>query len=499
MFGYSADEMIGKNIRLLIPDERQAEEDDILANLRAGRYIEHYETVRADEGRRHPATCRSRSRRSRTPTGTIVGASKIIRDISARKRAEDALIAANAKFESVFNQSGIFAGIMDPGRDLIEVNDLAVDWCGYTREEVLGRPFWETPWWRGSRGDAGPHPQRRRSGAAGRSLPRDAALLACRRHRAHRRLRDAPDPRRARRRALPPPDRNRHHRARAGRAALPLARLDRHRRPLDGRPDGRFAARSRRGRSTRARAGRSTVVSAGSTRCIPTIACPCVRRGPTRRRAATSSRRPGACGMRRPGEHRHVVARATPIRSADGGVDEWVGACTDVHERTLAEEALRAQEAEEREIAIELAARAPARTISSAPRGSRSQRTTRPAATCSRSAVTGTTRSSSRTGGSASRSATSSATASPRPRRWGSCGPRSPRSPSTPSRPGALLSRLDGFLARTRTTDFATVCYAVLDPATRRGRVRLGRPSADARTVSPEGRRPGWTAPSRRR
>ena len=60
------------------------------------------------------------------------------------------LIAANAKFESVFNQSGIFAGIMDLDGDLLEVNELAVEWCGYTREEVLGRPFWETPWWRGS-------------------------------------------------------------------------------------------------------------------------------------------------------------------------------------------------------------------------------------------------------------------------------------------------------------------------------------------------------------
>ena len=31
-----------------------------------------------------------------------------------------------------------------------EVNNLAVDWCGYTREQVLDRPFWEAPWWRGS-------------------------------------------------------------------------------------------------------------------------------------------------------------------------------------------------------------------------------------------------------------------------------------------------------------------------------------------------------------
>jgi PAS domain S-box-containing protein len=57
---------------------------------------------------------------------------------------------ATAKFEAVFNQSGIFAGIMDLQGYVREVNRLAVEQCGYTREQVLDRPFWDTPWWRGS-------------------------------------------------------------------------------------------------------------------------------------------------------------------------------------------------------------------------------------------------------------------------------------------------------------------------------------------------------------
>jgi PAS domain S-box-containing protein len=60
------------------------------------------------------------------------------------------LSAAAAKFEALFDQSGIFAGIMDLQGYVREVNKLAVDWCGYTREQVLDRPFWDTPWWRGS-------------------------------------------------------------------------------------------------------------------------------------------------------------------------------------------------------------------------------------------------------------------------------------------------------------------------------------------------------------
>jgi PAS domain S-box-containing protein len=60
------------------------------------------------------------------------------------------LSATVAKYEAIFNQSGIFAGMMDLQGYLREVNHPAVDWCGYTREQVLDRPFWDTPWWRGS-------------------------------------------------------------------------------------------------------------------------------------------------------------------------------------------------------------------------------------------------------------------------------------------------------------------------------------------------------------
>lgn len=60
------------------------------------------------------------------------------------------LDATTAKFAAIFNQSGIFAGITDLQGYIREVNNLAVDACGYTREQVLNRLFWEAPWWRGS-------------------------------------------------------------------------------------------------------------------------------------------------------------------------------------------------------------------------------------------------------------------------------------------------------------------------------------------------------------
>jgi PAS domain S-box-containing protein len=71
-------------------------------------------------------------------------------DLIERKHGEDALRQSELRFQAIFNQSGIFAGIMDLAGNLMEVNAIAVDSCGYTREQVLNRPFWETPWWRGS-------------------------------------------------------------------------------------------------------------------------------------------------------------------------------------------------------------------------------------------------------------------------------------------------------------------------------------------------------------
>ena len=53
LFGYSSEELIGHPVRMLIPQERQSEEDEILARLRRGERIEHFETVRvAKDGRR---------------------------------------------------------------------------------------------------------------------------------------------------------------------------------------------------------------------------------------------------------------------------------------------------------------------------------------------------------------------------------------------------------------------------------------------------------------
>src|ERR1700737_3772002 len=87
LFGYTADEAIGQSITMLIPPDRLSEEDLVLARIRRGGGAEHFETGR----RRKDGALIDLSvpvSPIRDPTDAIVGASKIARDITARKRLE---------------------------------------------------------------------------------------------------------------------------------------------------------------------------------------------------------------------------------------------------------------------------------------------------------------------------------------------------------------------------------------------------------------------------
>src|SRR5262249_33302851 len=55
--------------------------------------------------------------------------------------------AANAKFRAFFDQGTLFAGIMDVDGILLEANRLSWEGCGFTSEPIIGKPFWDGPWW----------------------------------------------------------------------------------------------------------------------------------------------------------------------------------------------------------------------------------------------------------------------------------------------------------------------------------------------------------------
>jgi PAS domain S-box-containing protein len=153
IFGYPASEAVGRHISLVIPPERIGEEDKIIASLRAGQRVEHFETERVrKDGRRIWVSLTISP--IKDDQGQVVGASKIVRDITEQRHAaerERALlaeaVAANAKFRAFFDQGALFAGIVSTDGTVVEPNRLSWEGCGYTREQIVGKPFWEGPWW----------------------------------------------------------------------------------------------------------------------------------------------------------------------------------------------------------------------------------------------------------------------------------------------------------------------------------------------------------------
>ncbi len=89
IFGYTADEVIGRSVTMLIPEERHDEEPEILARIRRGEPVSHYETIRRrkDGELIHISLTVSPMRDER---GVIIGASKIARDVTEQHRAEEA-------------------------------------------------------------------------------------------------------------------------------------------------------------------------------------------------------------------------------------------------------------------------------------------------------------------------------------------------------------------------------------------------------------------------
>ncbi len=93
VFGYSPEEMIGTSILKLIPEHLHSDERTIIENIRAGRRIEHFETVRVTKDGRLIDVSLTVSP-IKDEEGRVIGASKILRDVSGRRRIEQSLLQA---------------------------------------------------------------------------------------------------------------------------------------------------------------------------------------------------------------------------------------------------------------------------------------------------------------------------------------------------------------------------------------------------------------------
>jgi PAS domain S-box-containing protein len=138
LFGYNADEVIGKPVAILIPPERQNEEPGILEKLRQGQRIDHYETVR----RRKDGTLLDISLTVsplRNADGKIVGASKIARDITDKKRAQHALRDSEERFRAVVDNIPQLAWTATESGDVTWYNRRWYEYTGTTFDKMKGR------------------------------------------------------------------------------------------------------------------------------------------------------------------------------------------------------------------------------------------------------------------------------------------------------------------------------------------------------------------------
>src|SRR5262249_14464071 len=138
LFGYTAQEAIGQPIKMLIPPDRQHEEPEMLARLNRGERVDHFETVRISKDGSLLEISLTISP-IKDATGRVIGSSKIARDITKRKQAEEALRRAMEFDEAVMTNRGEGLYTVDKQGLMTTINPAAEKLLGWSLEELRGK------------------------------------------------------------------------------------------------------------------------------------------------------------------------------------------------------------------------------------------------------------------------------------------------------------------------------------------------------------------------
>ncbi|MFZ0817034.1 MAG: PAS domain S-box protein, partial [Candidatus Sulfotelmatobacter sp.] len=142
IFGYLPEEAIGQHITLIIPPERHSEESDILARVRRGERVDHFQTVRRRKNGSSVDVSLTISP-VRDSSGRVIGASKVARDITAQKKAEQALRESEQLFRVITDASPIMVWLSGTDKLCYYFNKGWLDFVGRTLEQESGNGWAE--------------------------------------------------------------------------------------------------------------------------------------------------------------------------------------------------------------------------------------------------------------------------------------------------------------------------------------------------------------------
>jgi PAS domain S-box-containing protein len=146
--GYTVDEMIGHDLREFFTEKSQHILDRSLPDLRENGRDQanlEFECMNGDVIDMECTATTIPSGEGEPDTFLIIQ-----RDVTERNRVTTALSISEQRFRTIFNSSYQFIGILGPDGTLLEANQTALDLGGLKQEDVIGRPFWDTCWWRHS-------------------------------------------------------------------------------------------------------------------------------------------------------------------------------------------------------------------------------------------------------------------------------------------------------------------------------------------------------------
>lgn len=129
LFGYRAEDIIGKPVATLAAPQHADELSNILARLRRGERVEHYVTERrAKDGRTIPVSLSVSS--ILDSSGAVIGASKVVRDITSQKRSEEALRRSEERYRTLFEAAPVAVFVCDRSAVIQDYNRRAEDYWG---------------------------------------------------------------------------------------------------------------------------------------------------------------------------------------------------------------------------------------------------------------------------------------------------------------------------------------------------------------------------------